>query len=42
MAESKFLMMIGKLHFWLYIIGVAAVVVSLFMGYTTSKEYAEF
>jgi cytochrome c oxidase cbb3-type subunit 1 len=42
MAESKFLMMIGKLHFWLYIIGVAAVVVSLFAGYTTSKEYAEF
>jgi len=42
MAESKFLMFIGKLQFWLYVIGVAAVVVSLFMGYTTSKEYAEF
>jgi len=42
MAESKFLMFIGKLQFWLYVIGVAAAVVSLFMGYTTSKEYAEF
>jgi cytochrome c oxidase cbb3-type subunit 1 len=42
MAESKFLMFIGKLHFFLYILGVAAVVVSLFMGVTTSKEYAEF
>ena len=42
MAESKFLMFVGKLQFWLYVIGVAAAVVSLFMGYTTSKEYAEF
>ncbi|MFT7003456.1 MAG: cytochrome c oxidase cbb3-type subunit 1 [Sulfurimonas sp.] len=42
MAESRFLMFIGKLQFFLYIIGVAAVVVSLLMGYTTSKEYAEF
>jgi cytochrome c oxidase cbb3-type subunit 1 len=42
MAESKFLMFIGKLQFWLYVAGVAAAVVSLFMGYTTSKEYAEF
>ncbi len=42
MAESKFLMFIGKLQFWLYVIGVTAVVISLFMGYTTSKEYAEF
>lgn len=42
MAESKVLMAIGKLHFVLYMTGVAAVVVSLFMGYTTSKEYAEF
>jgi len=42
MAESKFLMFIGKLQFWLYVIGVTAAVVSLFMGYTTSKEYAEF
>jgi cytochrome c oxidase cbb3-type subunit 1 len=42
MAESKFLMFIGKLMFWLYAIGVVAIVVSLFMGITTSKEYAEF
>jgi len=42
MAESPFLMFLGKLHFWLYIVGVAAVVVSLLLGVTTSKEYAEF
>ena len=42
MSESPFLMFIGRLHFWLYLVGVAAVVVSLFMGITTSKEYAEF
>jgi cytochrome c oxidase cbb3-type subunit 1 len=42
MAESPFLMFLGRLHFWLYIVGVAAVVVSLLMGITTSKEYAEF
>jgi len=42
MAESKFLMFVGKLQFWLYFIGVLAAVVSLFMGYTSSKEYAEF
>jgi len=42
MAESKFLMFLGKLHFWLYLVGVAAVVVTLLMGITTSKEYAEF
>ncbi len=42
MAESKLLMTIGKLHFWLYAITVVFVVISLFMGITTSKEYAEF
>ncbi|MDX9813666.1 MAG: cytochrome-c oxidase, cbb3-type subunit I [Sulfurimonadaceae bacterium] len=42
MAESKFLMTLGKLHFYLYLVVVAAVVVSLFAGVTTSKEYAEF
>ena len=42
MSESKFLMFIGKLHFWLYLVGVVAVVVSLLLGITTSKEYAEF
>lgn len=42
MAESPFLMFIGKLHFWLYLVVVVAVVVSLFLGLTQSKEYAEF
>ncbi|WP_373073378.1 cytochrome-c oxidase, cbb3-type subunit I [Sulfurimonas sp.] len=42
MAESGFLMFLGKLHFWLYLLVVVAVVVSLFAGVTTSKEYAEF
>ena len=42
MAESPFLMALGKVHFWLYIVGVAVVIVTLFMGITTSKEYAEF
>jgi len=42
MAESKFLMAVGKIHFWLYLVVVAAAVISLFLGITTSKEYAEF
>ena len=42
MAESRLLMTLGKLHFWLYVIVVAAAVYSLFAGVTTSKEYAEF
>ncbi|MDD5052251.1 MAG: cytochrome-c oxidase, cbb3-type subunit I [Sulfuricurvum sp.] len=42
MAESKFLMFLGKLHFGLYLLVVVSVVVSLLLGVTTSKEYAEF
>jgi cytochrome c oxidase cbb3-type subunit 1 len=42
MAESKFLMFVGKFHFVSYIVVVAIVVVTLLMGITTSKEYAEF
>jgi len=42
MAESGLLMFLGKLHFWLYLLVVVSVVVSLFAGVTTSKEYAEF
>ena len=42
MAESKFLMFLGKLHFTLYLLVVVAVVGSLLLGITTSKEYAEF
>lgn len=41
MAESKFLMATAKLQFWLYAVGVVAIVVSLLSGLTTSKEYAE-
>ncbi|QKF65290.1 cytochrome-c oxidase, cbb3-type subunit I [Campylobacter corcagiensis] len=41
MAESKFLMTIGKLHFILYVIAVLLAVVTLLMGITSSKEYAE-
>jgi len=42
MAESKFLMAIGKIHFWLYLAVVAVAMISLVLGITTSKEYAEF
>ncbi len=42
MAESKFLMGLAKLQVLLYVITVAAAVISLFLGYTSSKEYAEF
>jgi len=42
MAESKFLMVIAKLQFFLYLIAVVAIVGSLLLGITTSKEYAEF
>ncbi|BCD60917.1 MULTISPECIES: cytochrome-c oxidase, cbb3-type subunit I [unclassified Nitratiruptor] len=42
LAESKFLMAVGKLHFWLYFITALLAVVSLLARYTTSKEYAQF
>ena len=42
MAESKFLMFIGKLHFWLYFFGALLATVSLLMGITQSKEYAQY
>jgi cytochrome c oxidase cbb3-type subunit I len=42
MAESKFLMGVAKLQFFLYLIAVVAIVGSLLLGITTSKEYAEF
>ncbi len=42
MAESKTLMIIGYLHFWIYFAASAVIVVSLLLGITTSKEYAEF
>lgn len=42
MAESKTLMFIGKAHFWIYFLASAVIVISLLLGITTSKEYAEF
>ncbi|WP_345985709.1 cytochrome-c oxidase, cbb3-type subunit I [Sulfurimonas sp. HSL-1656] len=42
MAESKFLMVTAKLQFALYLLAVVAIVGSLLLGITTSKEYAEF
>ncbi|MCT7611346.1 cbb3-type cytochrome c oxidase subunit I, partial [Aliarcobacter butzleri] len=41
LKESPFLMAIAKLHFVLYFITILLAVVTLFMGITTSKEYAE-
>ena len=40
-AESKLLMILAKLHFFLYFIAAAALVVTLLMGITASKEYAQ-
>jgi len=42
MAESKFVMFIGKLHFYLYFVGALIAVVTLLMGITQAKEYAQF
>ena len=41
MAESKVAMFAGKLHFALYLVAAAGLVVSLLMGYSSSKEYAQ-
>jgi len=41
MSESKFLMFIGKFQFWLYLVGALVAVLSLALGYTQSKEYAQ-
>ena len=41
MAESKFLMFIGKFHFCIYILVILLAVVTLFAGISTAKEYAE-
>ncbi len=42
MAESKFLMFMSKLHFWLYFVGALLAVITLLLGVTTAKEYAQF
>jgi len=41
LLESPALLFIGKMHFVLYVITILGAVVTLFMGITTSKEYAE-
>ena len=41
MKESPFLMGVAKLHFVLYFVALLLAVVTLLMGYSTSKEYAE-
>ncbi|MDQ7085938.1 MAG: cytochrome-c oxidase, cbb3-type subunit I [Sulfurovum sp.] len=42
LAESRFLMVLGNIQFWLYLVGVLAATVSLVLGYSTSKEYAQY
>jgi cytochrome c oxidase cbb3-type subunit 1 len=41
-AESKFLMVVGNIQFWLYFVGALAATVSLLLGYTSAKEYAQY
>jgi len=41
LKESRFLTIVSRLHFWLYFITIMLAVVTLFLGFTTSKEYAE-
>jgi len=41
MAESKFIMLVAKIQFGLYLVAATAMVITLFMGITTSKEYAQ-
>jgi len=41
MAESKFVMFLGKLHFGLYILAAVSMVLTLLMGITANKEYAQ-
>jgi len=42
MAESKFLMVIGKVHFWLYFVGALIATISLVLGSSAGKEYAQY
>ncbi len=42
MAESKFLMTIGKIHFWLYFVGALIATVTLVLGISQGKEYAQY
>lgn len=40
-AKHPFLKVVGMLHFWLYVILIILAVISLLVGLTQSKEYAE-
>jgi cytochrome c oxidase cbb3-type subunit I len=42
MAESKFLMVIGNLQFWIYFVGALLATISLLLGVSSSKEYAQY
>lgn len=39
--KHRFLKIIGLIHFWLYVVLIILAIISLFMGLTQSKEYAE-
>jgi len=41
-AESRFLMVLGNIQFWLYFVVALAATVSLLLGISTSKEYAQY
>ncbi len=41
-AESRFLMVLGNIQFWLYFLGALAATVSLLLGISASKEYAQY
>jgi cytochrome c oxidase cbb3-type subunit 1 len=42
MAESKFLMVLGKVHFWVYFVGALIATITLLLGISSGKEYAQF
>lgn len=42
MAESNFLMTVGKIHFWLYFVGALIATISLVLGFSQGKEYAQY
>ena len=42
MAESKFIMFIAKLQFWIYLVGALVATISLLLGVTQNKEYAQY
>ena len=42
MAESKFIMVISTIHFWLYFVGALLATITLLLGISSGKEYAQF